>query len=180
MAGDRVDDDLVLAVAPADLLADLGDASLALVVDRLADVVEQPRPLGELLVEPQLGGHDPRQVGDLLDVVEDVLAVRGPVLQPPEELHQLRVDVLDPELLDGLLTGPQHRLVHGAGALGRELLDPLGLMFPSLRSFSRVRRAISRLTGLKPESVTTSGFSSTTSWIPVLFSNALMFFPSCR
>ena len=59
--------------------------TLDLVVDGLADVVQQAAHLGDLDVGADLGGDDRRQVAGLDDVVEHVLAVAGPELEPAEE-----------------------------------------------------------------------------------------------
>ena len=61
---DRVDDVLVLAVAAGDLGADQRVAALVLMVERLADVVQQRAALGGRR-QAHLGGHDPGQMGRL-------------------------------------------------------------------------------------------------------------------
>ena len=58
--------------------------TLDLVIDRLADVVEQAAGLGDLDVGPDLGGDHRGQAARLDDVVEHVLAVARPVLEPAE------------------------------------------------------------------------------------------------
>ena len=65
--------------------ADRGVRALDLVVDGLADVVEQAAHLGDLDVGADLGGDDRGQVARLDDVVEHVLAVAGPELEPAEQ-----------------------------------------------------------------------------------------------
>ena len=74
---------------------------LHLAVDRLPDVVEESGPLGDLGLGAELGGHVRREPRDLLGMLKNVLAVRGPVLQPPQQLDQLRVQVGDRELERG-------------------------------------------------------------------------------
>ena len=79
--------------------------ALDLVVDRLADVVQQPGPLGLFDVEAQLCGHDAAEEGNLQGVLQYVLAVAGAVLQLADQLEQLRVDPVDAQVEGGLLPG---------------------------------------------------------------------------
>ena len=80
-----------------------------LVVDGLADVVQQAGALGDLGVGAKFGGHDAGEMSDLDGVVEDVLAVARAVLEAPEDAnelgrHAVHVGVeagLFPGLLDG-------------------------------------------------------------------------------
>ena len=81
----RVDDLGREVVALGDLGADGGVRALDLVVDGLADVVEQAAHLGDLDVGADLGGDDRGEMAGLDDVVEHVLAVAGPELEPAEE-----------------------------------------------------------------------------------------------
>ena len=73
-----------------------------LVGEDLADVVQQRAPLREGDVQLQLGGHHSGEPGDLLGVLQDVLAVRGAVLHAPDELHQLGIHAADTDVVDGL------------------------------------------------------------------------------
>ena len=74
--GDRVDDlGRAGCGAAAICRADGGVRALDLVVDGLADVVEQAAHLGDLDVGADLGGDDRGQVAGLDDVLEHVLAV---------------------------------------------------------------------------------------------------------
>ena len=93
----------MLIVLGRHLDADLRVRALPLEVNRLADVVEQARALGQLPVHLQLRGHDRRQLGDLDRVHQDVLSIGGPITQPPERLHQLGMHVRDPELPERVL-----------------------------------------------------------------------------
>jgi hypothetical protein len=63
--------------------------TLDLVVDRLADVVEQTGRLRDVDVRADLGREGPGDHRDLQRVVEDVLSVAGPELHPAEELDQV-------------------------------------------------------------------------------------------
>jgi len=86
---DRVHDALRLAVLLGELLRDLGVRAVHLMVDRLADVVEEAGAPGDLDVRAELGRHDAGEVGHLDRVVEDVLTVARPVLEASEELDEL-------------------------------------------------------------------------------------------
>src|SRR4029453_299809 len=87
---------------------DDGVRSLDLVGEGLADVVQEPAPLGQGDVHAQLGGHDAGQVGGLDQVAEYVLAVGGAVLEPSQHADQLGVQVGDADLEAGVLAGPAH------------------------------------------------------------------------
>ena len=76
-----------------------------LVVDRLADVVQQAGALGDLDVGAELGGHDAGEVRDLDGVVEHVLAVAGAVLEAPEDPDELGRHAVDVGVEAGLLAG---------------------------------------------------------------------------
>ncbi len=86
----------MLVVAPRHVHADLGVAPLHLVGQGLADVVQQARPPGQSHVRTHLRGQLPRQEGHLHGVLEDVLAVGSPELQPPQKLDQVRVQAVHP------------------------------------------------------------------------------------
>src|SRR5690606_26013302 len=99
----RVDHFTRLLVPGQQAPADLDVRPLHLVVDRLADVVQESGPLGHVDVRTQLRGHNPREVGHLDAVLQDVLAVAGAELQPSQELDQLRMQAVYPCLEGGLL-----------------------------------------------------------------------------
>src|SRR2546422_1056168 len=62
-------------------------------------------------IQLQLRGHDPADVGRLPRVVEVVLPVARPELELAQELHDLRMDVGDPQLEEHLLGHLKHHLV---------------------------------------------------------------------
>src|SRR3989454_542209 len=111
MRGNAIDDGRVLAVLGGDFHAQLDVRAVVLVGEHLADVVQQGATLRELDVEFQLGRDDPRQPGDLLRVLENVLPVRGAVTHPAYELHQLRVHALDAGFVYRLLARLEQRAV---------------------------------------------------------------------
>ena len=86
VSGDGVHDLGREVVALGDLSADLGVRALDLVVDGLAEVVQQTRHLGHLDVRAQLRRDHRRQAARLDGVSQDVLAVAGAELEPAQEL----------------------------------------------------------------------------------------------
>src|SRR5262249_14888749 len=101
MALHGVDDLVRLPQLAQHLPPQLEVRSLHLAVDRLADVVEQARALGDLGVGTELRGHVGREPGDLLGVLEHVLSVGRPVLQTPEQLDELGMEIRDRKLARG-------------------------------------------------------------------------------
>ena len=65
VGGDGVDDRLALPVFPGHFHADLHMRALHLVIQGLADVVQQAGPFGHGGVQPQFRGHHPRQISHL-------------------------------------------------------------------------------------------------------------------
>src|SRR5690606_8947062 len=122
---DGVHDVLVLAVPAGELRADQRVAALDLVGQRLADVVQQRAPLGDVHREPQLARHDPREVRGLDQVLQDVLPVGRAVPQLAEQRDQLRMHVGDADLHQRVLAGPHAQLLHVALAALVDLLDAL-------------------------------------------------------
>ena len=98
--------------------------ALDLVRQRLPEVVQHRRTLRDLDVRAQLGGHDPGQVDDLERVLEDVLPVARAVVEPPEELDDLLVEVAAVRLEDRLLAGLPDVVVDLRLGLVVHLLDP--------------------------------------------------------
>ena len=111
------------AVALGDVRADLGVCSFDLVADRLADVVQQRAHLRDMHVRPHLGGEHGGDVRGLDGMSQLVLAVARAVLQPAEQLDDLRMKHLQADLDDGLLAGILDRLLDLAPGLLDFLLD---------------------------------------------------------
>ena len=107
--------------------ADRGVRTLDLVVDGLADVVEQAAHLGDLDVGADLGRDDRREAARLDDVVEHVLAVARAVLEPAEELDDLRRQAGHAGVVGGLLAGLADDEVDLGPRLGDDLLDAAGM-----------------------------------------------------
>ena len=99
---------------------------------------------------PELGGERGGDVRRLDEVLQDVLSVGRPVLQPPEELDHLRVDVGDPHLGHRVLARAPDLLLDARAASARAISSiRAGWIRPSATSFSSVMRAASRRTGSK-------------------------------
>ena len=101
---DGVNDGLRLLVLSGDIHADGDVAALYLVVNGLAQVVQQTGPLGHVHIHAQLGGQQPRDVGHFDGVVQHVLAVAGAVSHAAQQLDDLRVQAMDIGLEHGPLT----------------------------------------------------------------------------
>ena len=118
-----VDDGLVLPVLLQDLPAELEVRALLLAVDGLADVVQEPRSLGDGDVRAELAREVARGPADFLRMLEDALPVARAVLQPAEELHDLGVQVGDAELERRGLAGRLDVLPELLADLLDDLLD---------------------------------------------------------
>src|SRR4029079_17757265 len=130
MRGDAVDHLERQVVPLRDLGTDGRVRPLDLVVDRLADVVEQTAHLGDLDVGAALRRDDGREVARLDHVIEHVLAVARAVLESAEELDDLRRQPRDPGLVSGLLAGLPDDEVDFGTCLGDDFLDPTGMDAP--------------------------------------------------
>src|SRR5690606_37488911 len=112
-----------LAVLLQQFDADGQVAAFHLVVHSLANIMEQSGPAGNRHVGPQLHGHEAGQVGDLLGVLEDVLAVAGPEVETPQQVDQFGVEPVHPHVVHGLLTRFADALLHFPFGLLVHLLD---------------------------------------------------------
>ena len=101
--------------------------ALHLVVDGLAQVVEQSGPLGLGHVGADLGRQQAGDVGDLDGVVEHVLSVAGAVVHPAQQLDQLGVQTVDIGLKDRALPFGLDGGVHLPLGLLHHLLDAGGV-----------------------------------------------------
>src|SRR5215203_4902225 len=105
MGRDAVHHERMLAVLRRHLHPELDVRSLMLVRQHLAHVVQQRATLGHGDVQAQLRSHDAGEVGDLLRVLKDVLAVARTPLHPPDELDELRMEAVHAGVVRRLLTG---------------------------------------------------------------------------
>ena len=123
VGGDPVDHLEGEVVALGDLGADGGVGPLGLVVDRLADVVEEAAGLRCLDVGAELRRDDRREAARLDHVVEHVLAVARAVLEPPQQAQDLHREARDAGVVGCRLARlADHELDLGAG-LGDDFLD---------------------------------------------------------
>ncbi len=102
---------------------DHGVGALDLMVDCLADVVEQARQLGDADVGADLGRHHGGEIADLFRMVQHLLPVARAETQDAEMADDLRVQSLQAELQDRalpLLLDPLQDLLAG---LGDDLFD---------------------------------------------------------
>ncbi len=121
---------LVLTVAPGDLGTDEGVAALYFVSQSLAKIMKQCSPLGQGWGQPQFSRHDPRQMGALDKMREDVLPIARPITQASEQGDQLGMHLRDPRLHERVLTGADTAsldLTPGSVVL---LLDPVWMDAP--------------------------------------------------
>ena len=130
MTAGRLDHLGHLVVATQQVGPDLRVAALDLVVDGLADIVQQPGPPGQPGVQTQLLGDHSRQVGHFHGVLQHVLPVTCPEPQAAHHRNQLVVDAADFHLHNGLFAGFLDFLVDLLARLGDHLLDPRGMDSP--------------------------------------------------
>ena len=109
---------------------DGGVRALDLLVDRLADVVQQAGAARQLDVEPELAGHDAGEEADLDRVRQQVLRVRRAELEPADRAHQLGMHLVQAEVEHRLLAGVLTVRLDLVGALGHDLLDARGMDAP--------------------------------------------------
>ena len=64
--------------------------SFHLMVDRLADVVQQPGPLSLFHIQSQFRGHGAAKKSHFQGVLQYVLPITGPVFQFSDEFDQFR------------------------------------------------------------------------------------------
>ncbi len=141
--------------------------ALHLVVHGLPDVVQQPRPLCDFRVEAQLGGDHPAEERHLERMGVDVLPVGGAVLQLADQLHQLGVHSVDPQVEERLLPGFADRLVHLLGDLLDRLLDARRMDPAVLDQAGKGDPRDLPADRVEPERMTASGVSSMMTSIPV-------------
>ena len=124
---DAVDNGLRLLIFAGDVDTDGDVAALDLVVDGLAQVVQQTRTLGDVHVSTEFGGHEARHMGDLYGMVQHVLAVARAVLHAAQELDNLGVQAVDIGLEHGALAFGLDGGVDLLLGLGNHFLNPGGM-----------------------------------------------------
>ena len=132
VGGDGADHLGLLPEAPRQVRPDGGVGPLDLMIDGLAEVVQQAGPPRQLLVQPQLRGDGPGYVGHLEAVGERVLSVAEAELELSQGADQLRVHVLDPHLQDGGFPRREDVLLDVPRGFVDQLLDTRGVDAPVL------------------------------------------------
>ena len=100
MVGRHCGDNRLAFPKPPDVIgADGGMGAFDFVVERLADVMKQPGPLGEGNLQAQFGGQKPGDMRDFDRVFEEVLAETMAKVQAPEQLDDFRVQRRQPRFL---------------------------------------------------------------------------------
>src|ERR1043166_1789909 len=127
MIADRLEHLLRFAVAGRHLHAERGVRALLVVIDGLADVVEQAAALGHPLAHADLGRHHAAQVRDLHRVAQDVLPVARAVVEPSHELLELGVHAVRAHLEAGHLAHFDDLPVDLVANLGHHLFDARGV-----------------------------------------------------
>src|ERR1019366_6000784 len=127
MRTDRVDDRGRPSQPGQDLAADDGVGAFDVLLDGVADVVEEADLTRLLDVVADLRGEQPRDQGGVLAVDQDIGAVPAPVAERPEKLDELRVDAGDAHLLGGRLAFLAQPVGDLGAALGHHLLDARGV-----------------------------------------------------
>jgi hypothetical protein len=112
MGSDGVDDFLGLAVSAKDFYADFNMAAFHVMVQRFADIVEQPCSPRNFAVDLQFVSHHASEVRYFNGMVEDILTVTGSELEPTEQLQQTFWQVINPCSPRCFLTSLQDSLLH--------------------------------------------------------------------
>ena len=113
----------VFAVLLADVDADLDVTALNLVVERLADIMQQTGTAGQLDIDTQLAGHQASQPGHFQRMAQHILAEAGAVLQTANELDQVGMQAVNAQLHNGFVALALHLNFQFAAALVDSLLD---------------------------------------------------------
>src|SRR5216683_741002 len=135
---------------------DHGMRALDLVVDGLADVVEQARQLGDANIGANLRRHHGGEIGDFFGMVQHLLSVAGTEAQDAEVTDDFRVKSLESDLQNrrlALLFDPLQDLQSG---LGDDLFDP-SRMNPAVHD-QLVQRDSGDLTSYRVETADDDGF----------------------
>ena len=119
-----VDDLRRLPVPAQQIDADFHVGAFGFVVDGFADVVQQAGTAGHFHVAAQLRGHHRGDVGHFDGMLQHVLTVAVAVLQPTQQLHQLRMKAVHVGAQARLLAFFADALLHFLAGFGHHLLDP--------------------------------------------------------
>src|SRR5438093_13325876 len=100
MSRNRVHDFDRLAVPFSKVGAQHGVGALLFVTDRLADIMKQGAAFGQLHVQPQLSRHNAADKRRLTAMIEVVLSVTEPILQPTQKFDEVRVEIRETDSKD--------------------------------------------------------------------------------
>ena len=117
----------MLAVLAGQLRAQGDVGALLLVVNGLAQIMQQAGALGNLHIGAHFGGHEAGQVAYLDGVLEHVLPIAGAVFHAAQQAHDFGVQAMLAGLKDGLLAGFLDGLFHVALGLLHHLLNAGGV-----------------------------------------------------
>ncbi len=123
----------MLFVFPQKFHADLHMGAFHLMIDRLPDIMQQtgaPRDSG---IGAQLDGHDSRQMGYLHRMLEDILAITCPILQPAQHFHQFWVEPMHIRIECRLFAGLTNGCIHLFAGFLHHFFDACR-MNPSVRN----------------------------------------------
>ena len=122
-----MDDRLRFLVLLGKVYADLDVAALDLMVDCLADVVQQAGAACGQGIKPQFAGHHAGDMCNLDGVLQYVLTVAGTVTQTAEDFDQFGVDAVDAGLEGGALALALDDLLDLSAGLVDHFLDAGGM-----------------------------------------------------
>ena len=123
MRGDAVDHFRRLAMLLEKLRANHRMRTLRLVVQRLADVVEEPHTACDRRVRAHLRRQHAHQVSDLNRVPQDVLCEAGTELETSHAAQQLIGHPLHLRLVSGRFTRLENGLIHAFRHILHNLFD---------------------------------------------------------
>ena len=127
MCLDGMHDGGVLAVAACEVRADDGMRPFDLVVDGLAKIMQESGAFGGDRIESELACDGTGKRRDLERMLQDVLSVRGAVLETAERLDDVGMQVVNAHVESSLLAGLLHLLVDVTRRLLEHLLDAGGM-----------------------------------------------------
>ena len=118
-----MDDRLGFLVLLGKVYANLNVAAFNLVVDGLADIMQQTCTACRNRIEAEFAGHHAGNVCHLDGVLQDVLTITGAVAQAAENLDQLRMNAVDAGLEGSTLAFALDDLLHLAASLVNHFLN---------------------------------------------------------
>ena len=125
--GDGMDDVLAFVVLFGDVGANEGMGPFDLMVDGLADIMQQASTLGLFDIHAQFRGHHAAQGRDLQGVLQHVLGKGRTVAQLPQQTDDLGMDAVDPGIEGGLFAHFAHLGIQFLFAFLDDVLDAGGM-----------------------------------------------------